>query len=100
MGEKKGLTGSRPKRVKRKRSPGRRWVVQAKGDWAGQTGGWRPAIDGTINQTGRSAEEASTFTNRGEAFRALDLCLRENIDGTAKFRVWCLVGNQEEAAHG
>lgn len=36
--------------------------IQVKGEWAGGVGNtWRPAIDGTLNQTGRPRDEASTF---------------------------------------
>ena len=37
--------------------------------------GWRPAIDGSLNQTGMTADEASTFTTRREAERVLDACV-------------------------
>lgn len=40
----------------------RRVQIQVSGEWAGTSGGWRPAIDGTLNQTGEDPAEASTFT--------------------------------------
>lgn len=35
--------------------------IQVRGSFGGTTGGWRPAVTGTLNQTGRSDAEASTF---------------------------------------
>jgi hypothetical protein len=43
------------------------YQVQIRGDWAGVRGGWRPAVDGTINQTGMSRDAASTAPTRAEA---------------------------------
>ena len=34
--------------------------VQVRGEFAGSVGGWRPAITGTLNQTGLDDAEAST----------------------------------------
>jgi len=53
------------------------YQVQVKGEWAGSEGGWRPAIDGTLNQTGRPAAQASTFPTMDEAEEALSLCVAE-----------------------
>jgi hypothetical protein len=42
--------------------------LQVRGNWAGVIGDqWRPAVDGTINQTNESAESASTFASRESA---------------------------------
>jgi hypothetical protein len=46
--------------------------IQVTGEWAGTLGGWRPAIAGTVNQTGESDAAASTFTTHDEASIALD----------------------------
>jgi hypothetical protein len=35
--------------------------------------GWRPAICGTLNQTGQDDTEASTFSSEEEAWEALDV---------------------------
>lgn len=43
--------------------------VEVRGEWAGAAddGRWRPLCSGTLNQTGKSDEEASTFDTREEA---------------------------------
>lgn len=44
------------------------------GCWGGYIGvGWRPAICGTLNQTGQDDTEASTFSSEEEAWEALDV---------------------------
>jgi hypothetical protein len=50
--------------------------IQVTGEWAGVVGGWRPAISGTVNQTGESDDDASTFASHDEAQTTLDrVCL-------------------------
>jgi len=51
--------------------------VEVRGSFGGTVGGWRPAITGTLNQTGRSDEEASRFANSDEADEAVTLCVAE-----------------------
>ena len=52
-----------------------RYRIEVHGEWAGMVGAWRPAISGTLNQTGRDDVEASTFDTRDEAeTRALKKC--------------------------
>jgi hypothetical protein len=48
------------------------YLLQVTGEWAGEVGGWRPAIAGTVNQTGLTDEEASTFRTHEEASLALE----------------------------
>jgi hypothetical protein len=47
--------------------------VQVRGVFGGTSDGWRPAITGTLNQTGLSDAEASTFESYGAAQEALGL---------------------------
>lgn len=59
--------------------------IQVRGPWAGIfTSTWRPAIDGTLNQTGLSAEEASTVETHEDARAMLENViypeLPENIE--------------------
>lgn len=49
-----------------------RYVIEVKGNWGGASGSWRPAVTGTLNQTGRSDEEASTFDTHEAAKAILD----------------------------
>ena len=44
-----------------------RYRVEVRGEWAGGLGGWRPAVSGTLNQTGMSDADASTFEDSDEA---------------------------------
>lgn len=46
-----------------------RFMVQVRGEWAGAAadGRWHPLCSGTLNQTGKSDEWASTFDTREEA---------------------------------
>lgn len=37
------------------------YQIQVRGNFGGTSGGWRPAITGTLNRTGRGDAEASTF---------------------------------------
>ena len=55
--------------------------IQVTGEWAGKLGGWRPAVDGTANQTGEPAEEASRFST----FEAAQDCLNA-MSGDAAHR--------------
>lgn len=50
-------------------------------DWAGGLrSGWRPAFDGTLNQTGASAEEASRFDSYDEARACVDDVTEQHPD--------------------
>lgn len=51
--------------------------VEVRGTFGGATGGWRPAITGTLNQTGKSDAEASTFQTEGDAEDACGLARAE-----------------------
>lgn len=43
-------------------------MVQVRGAFGGEVGSaWRPAISGTLNQTGQADAEASTFDSSEEA---------------------------------
>jgi hypothetical protein len=63
------------------------FMLEVTGEWAGCVGGWRPAIDGTMNQSGLSALEASTFDTFGEAIEAKELCECMNESNVARFRI-------------
>ena len=41
--------------------------LEVSGAWAGRDGSWRPAFDGTWNQSGLYARSASTFDSFDEA---------------------------------
>jgi hypothetical protein len=58
-----------------------RYQIQVRGEWAGRVGGWRPAVDGTINQTGLPAAEASTFASHDDAQACLDNVLLPELPG-------------------
>lgn len=65
-----------------------RYQVQVTGDWAGSGGSWRPAIDGTLNQTDKSAAEASTFRSEAIAYEVLCDCENDaDAAGDTAFRV-------------
>jgi len=49
--------------------------VQVTGEWAGVSGGWRPAVSGTLNETGRDDTWASTSDTREEAQDTLEYVL-------------------------
>ena len=51
---------------KSKKSPSL-YRIEVHGNWAGSSGSWRPAISGTLNQTGEDDESASTFRSHEEA---------------------------------
>jgi hypothetical protein len=52
------------------------YQIQVTGEWGGSVGGWRPAITGTLNQTGREDAWASTEDTREAAEATLDaVCL-------------------------
>lgn len=53
------------------------YQIQVRGEWAGSVGGWRPAVSGSVNQTGLSDEHASTFASEIEAEAALVALVRE-----------------------
>lgn len=55
----------------------RRYQVQVRGTFADSLGGWRPGITGTLNQTGQSDEQASTFADEPSADAAAALVLDE-----------------------
>ena len=65
--------------------------IEVSGEWAGSVGGWRPAIAGALNATGRSDEKASTFETREEADDVLEYdCLSQQTGGdqnAPEFRV-------------
>lgn len=50
-----------------------RYMIQVlANEWAGTLrDGWRPGVDGTLNNTNMSPEEASTFDTRADAERFL-----------------------------
>ena len=48
------------------------YQVQVTGEWGGSVGGWRPAITGTLNQTGQSDAWASTCDSHDAASALLD----------------------------
>lgn len=53
------------------------YVIQFWGTWGGQVAtDWRPAVTGTLNQTGRSDLDASTFETWGAAVAVLDDIIR------------------------
>ena len=56
------------------------YQLQVRGTWAGYAdAGWRPAVDGTLNQSGMDPEEASTFRSRRAALTfALEFVVPEN----------------------
>lgn len=66
------------------------WMIQVRGgDWAGVGGdSWRPACGGTLNQTGRSDEFASTFETQEEATSFVDEMVRgESPSPETEFRI-------------
>lgn len=61
-----------------------RYRVEVRGTFGGSIGGWRPAITGTLNQTGRSDEDASSTPSADEAAEYAELviengALREDV---------------------
>jgi hypothetical protein len=46
--------------------------IEVTGEWGGTVGGWRPAITGTLNQTGGDDEWASTCVGRDTARAMFD----------------------------
>ena len=48
------------------------YQIQVRGEWGGSVGGWRPAITGTLNQTGQSDDYASTEDTHEAAQATLD----------------------------
>ncbi len=54
-----------------------KFQVQARGEFGGTSGGWRPAITGTLNQTSLSDADASTTESYGEAQELLALVQNE-----------------------
>lgn len=61
-----------------------RYRVEVRGTFSGSFGGWRPAITGTLNQTGGSDEEASSTPSADEAAEYAELviengALREDV---------------------
>lgn len=61
----------------------RSYRIEVRGEWAGSVSSdWRPAISGTLNQTGESDEEASTCDTHDEAQATLEnVCLVELPEG-------------------
>lgn len=57
-----------------------RFRVEVRGEWAGVTGGWRPAVDGTVNATGRPRDEASLFDSYLAAREAVDVLVEQGAD--------------------
>lgn len=55
-----------------------RYRVEVRGAFAGAVGDWRPAIAGTLNQTGQS--DASTFDYEGRALEAAEMVLEAGAD--------------------
>jgi hypothetical protein len=69
-------------------------ILQVRGEWAGDvTPGWRPAVAGTLNQTGQSDEQASTFSSIEEAEATLGVVKaevgipKEPAAGVPEFRI-------------
>jgi hypothetical protein len=55
-----------------------RYRVETRGDWAGEPAGrWRPAIAGTLNQTGGPDAAASSADTEEEAEALRALCIAE-----------------------
>lgn len=54
-----------------------KYVVQVRGTFGGSIGGWRPGITGSLNQTGTSDEEASTFDASEHADDAFEMIVAE-----------------------
>lgn len=50
-----------------------KFQVQVRGDFGGTSDGWRPAITGTLNQTGQGDDYASTAESYGEAQELLGM---------------------------
>jgi hypothetical protein len=48
------------------------YQVQVTGEWGGAVGSWRPAVTGTVNQSGLSDAEASTCDTHDEAVALQD----------------------------
>lgn len=59
---------------------GPRYRVEVRGEFGGAVGGWRPAICGTLNQSGLSDAKASTFDDADDAEEALAVVLAEGAD--------------------
>lgn len=65
-----------------------RYMIQVRGEWGGATSSaWRPAITGTINQTGRSDIDASTFDKADDAVGAQAAYMWAYEQGRAEFRI-------------
>lgn len=65
----------------------KKFLVEVAGNWAGSTGGWRPAVCGVMNQTGKDDREASTFTTLAAA-RAMRDQLRDVADDHERAHCW------------
>lgn len=68
---------------------GSKYRVEVRGTWAGESSTvWRPAISGTLNQTGKSDLEASTFPSYEFADLAVMLCQEcTQDDSSPAFRI-------------
>jgi hypothetical protein len=55
--------------------------VEVRGEWGGMVGGWRPAITGILNQTGRDDDAASTTDTHEEAAMLLDEVILPELPG-------------------
>lgn len=66
-----------------------RYMAQVKGEWAGMPndGRWRPLCSGTLNQTGRSDEWASTFDTRWETEHFIQQALTAATESPIETRV-------------
>ena len=66
-------------------------------EWAGTLrDGWRPAIDGTLNSSEFSADEASTFESFEDAVEFLPLVREQNPDSVRIRREDGVVVHEEE----
>lgn len=58
------------------------YQIQFTGSFGGQsTLAWRPAVTGTLNQTGKSDDYASTFLTHEEADDVLERVVRPEVRG-------------------
>jgi hypothetical protein len=74
----------------------KRFQIQVQGEWAGTTGGWRPGIAGTLNQTGQPDHRASTVDTVAEAFALQELVIAE---GAPDYRIHVLEVSETELVH-
>lgn len=64
-----------------------KFEVQVHGYFRGVLGGWRPAIDGDLNNTGVSAREASRSSSAAGAARIAALAMGADLGTRRTFRI-------------